>query len=401
MPAIDYEPFRKFELKARLSWYTKNPVPIKTYTYTLTQYTPSVYATIYLVIPEGNFADFKQIDSLEVKDRIIELWFEPELYSNKVKQSFNSGPFRYCIVQYDYCNFPNDVIDTKLANNESSRYIKLMCVDDVFYKMTLDQKIESFGNVTATDVVKKLVERNGGKAKTMVQSNYSFRWLQPQLTDYQMIRGLIPYSQSTNGDLLYTFFMFNREAYYAPISYGKINTTKIALSDANIYVQYMTSDQKLLIEKYGSIDKMMIYDHGYTDFGMTKPVKMNAEAYKSDLLSFKQHKGAAAKYISMAIDDKKLQEIYISNMRQRIHTFSRIIDINVSPIPNITPITCVEILKGSKGYVSDLDGIFYVLSVTYTFGMTQEYPIQPMMSLTLSSELDARGMEKPEGKAIQ
>ena len=54
-----------------------------------------------------------------------------------------------------------------------------------------------------------------------------------------------------------------------------------------------------------------------------------------------------------------------------------------------------------KTVVSDLDGIFYVLSVTYTFGMTQEYPIQPMMSLTLSSELDARGMEKPEGKAIQ
>ena len=75
--------------------------------------------------------------------------------------------------------------------------------------------------------------------------------------------------------------------------------------------------------------------------------------------------------------------------------------INTMPIPDITPIDCVEVIKYYKGMVRDLDGIYYVLAVSYTYGMTNENPMQPTMSLILSSELDAKSTNKPEGKAIQ
>ena len=145
---------------------------------------------------------------------------------------------------------------------------------------------------------------------------------------------------------------------------------------------------------------MMVYDYGYNGFEMTKPMKMNTETYTNNMPSFKQHAGNATKYIQMAIDDKTLQKIYVSNLRHRIYTFSRIMSLSLLPIPDITPIDCIEVIKEFKGSVKDLDGIFYVLSVSYTYGMTNNSPIQPIMSLTLSSELDAKSMQAPEGKAV-
>ena len=400
MTVINVAPFKPYTLKAKLSWYNKNPVNIKIYNYILTQYTPSVFANIYLVVNESDFIDFKQIDLLAIEDRTLEIWFEPELYSNALKKSFNSGPFKYCVIQYTYSNLPPDFVDVSSPKNESARYIKLMCVDRAFYKMTLNQRSSSYGKSTTADVVSNIIQRYGAKAKKIVQSNYSFRWLQPQLTDYQMIRSILPYSQAVNNDLLYTFFMYNNEAYFSPISTGKINPIKIILDDDRTVTQYQTTDKKLLIEKYGDIDKMMVYDYGYNGFEMTKPMKMNTETYTNNMPSFKQHAGNATKYIQMAIDDKTLQKIYVSNLRHRIYTFSRIMSLSLLPIPDITPIDCIEVIKEFKGSVKDLDGIFYVLSVSYTYGMTNNSPIQPIMSLTLSSELDAKSMQAPEGKAV-
>ena len=207
MTVINVAPFKPYTLKAKLSWYNKNPVNIKIYNYILTQYTPSVFANIYLVVNESDFIDFKQIDLLAIEDRTLEIWFEPELYSNALKKSFNSGPFKYCVIQYTYSNLPPDFVDVSSPKNESARYIKLMCVDRAFYKMTLNQRSSSYGKSTTADVVSNIIQRYGAKAKKIVQSNYSFRWLQPQLTDYQMIRSILPYSQAVNNDLLYTFFI--------------------------------------------------------------------------------------------------------------------------------------------------------------------------------------------------
>lgn len=402
MSVTKVSPFRKYELKAKLSWYNKNPVNVKVYNYTLTQYTPSVYANIYIVINESDFIQFKDIEKFKIEDRTLELWFEPELYSNNLKQSFDSGPIKYCVVEYTYSNVPPDYLDTKDEKKyESARLIKLSCIDRTFYLMTLNQESHSYANSTISDVVSRIVKKNKAAEGKIVKTDYQYNWLQPQLTDYQMIRSMLPYSQSSSGDFMYTFYMYNNKAYFAPISTGKVKPVKLIVDENSTSSQYQTSDMKFLIERYGSLDKMMVYDYGYGDFSMTKPAAMTTEAYRSNMPSFGQHAGISSKYIKMAMDDKNLQKIYLSNLRHRIYTFSRIMSINTMPIPDITPIDCVEVIKYYKGMVRDLDGIYYVLAVSYTYGMTNENPMQPTMSLILSSELDAKSTNKPEGKAIQ
>lgn len=394
--------FRPYTLKAKISGYKNNPVLVKAYSYTLTQYTPSVYADICFFINDDDFLDFKDIDKLKIEDRIIEIWFESELYHETLKKSFNSGPFKYCIIKYNYTNGGINDVDTDYKGYKPTKMVTLKCVDPVFYKMSLDENIKSFGKVSSSEVVKKLISSNGGTAKTVIDTSYNYRWLQTSITDYEMIRSLLPYSKSSNGELLYTFYMFNKEAYFAPISTGKINPTKINLSelDNGSFNNYKTSDLKLLIEKYGSLDSLMIYDAGYSDFKLTKATAMNSEAYASNLNAMNQHKGVAKKYIRTSIDDKTLEQIYLSNIRHRIHTFSRLLSINMPALPELDPISCVEIIRQKDGQIKDLDGIYYIASVTYTYGMTQIYPIQPTMSLLLCSELDAKGSVSAEGKAI-
>lgn len=394
--------FKPYQLKAKIVGYKNNPVLVKLYKYTLTQYTPSVYAEICIYINDKDFLDFKEIDKLKIEDRIIEIWFEPELYHERLKQSFNSGPFKYCIIQYDYSNAGVNDMDTNYKGYNPTKIVTLKCVDPVFYRMSLDENIKSFGEVSTSEVVKKLVKSNGGIEKNIVGTNYNFKWLQTSITDYEMIRSLLPYSQSTNGELLYTFFMFNKEATFAPISSGKINKTKLDLSylDNGAINNYQTTDLKLLIEKYGSLDSLMMYNTGYNNFELTKPTTMKSEAFTSTAGANKQHIGIAKKFIKTNIEDKNLEQIYLSNLRQRIHSFSRLLSIGMNALPELTPNSCIEVIRQADGQIRDLDGIYYVASVTYIYGMTQIYPTQPTMTLLLCSELDTKGNSSAEGETI-
>lgn len=394
--------FENYYLKADLSWFgEKNPVNVKMFTYHLSQYTPSVYAEIILIINSKFINEFKKIDILPIKERKINVWFEPELYNLRLKKKYFSGPFSFCVLQYELSSTTISEMDSNFTGLDDAKIVVLKCIDPVFYQMTLDQKITSFGKVSASEVVKKIVNDNGGKVKNIQSTNYPFQWLQTQKTDYEMIRSLLPYAQSTNGDLMYTFFVFNKEAYFCPISAGKKTPTKLILDDIqNKQKTYSNSDLKYLIELYGSKDNVQSTHHGFSNFENVTPVTMNTQSFLTNKASGKQHDGQAKRYINTAFEDKKLQEIYVSNVRQRVHTFSRLLYVTSEALPEITPINCIEIVNDKNGESGYVDGLYYVASVKYNFGMTQRHPITPSMELCLCSEIDVNGSDSPEGKGI-
>lgn len=394
--------FRNYTLKAKITGYVNNPIQVKFYTYTLSQYSPSVYAEIYFYINEEDFLDFKKIDQLKIENRIIELWYEPELYHERLNINYNSGPFKFCIIQYEHTNTAPNIEDTQYRNMDITRLVKLKCIDPVLYKMTLDEKMASFGETSISEIVRTIVTTNGGKIKTNIGTSYKYRWLQLSMTDYNMIRSMLPYAKSTAGDLSYTFFMFNKEAIFAPINHGKVSPVQIVLDESiGVVSRYSSTDLKAVIENLGSEESLMMYDSGYEDDELVKPDKIKTEAYRSDLPANKQHIGVAKKFVRSSITDKNLRKIYMSNIRHRVHSFSKIIKISVPVIPELTPVDCVELIKQKDGQIQDLDGIYYILEINYTYGAAAVSSGQIAMHLTLCSELDMLGYEKAEGKPVE
>ena len=394
--------YREFKTKIKLSWMPDKSYSVKQFTYHLSQYTPSVYAEIILVLDSNKFADFKDIDQLKIQDRLVDVWFEPELYHARLKQKYFPGPFQFVVVQYEFTQSPVGEMDLEYSNINDAKAILLRCVDPTYYKMTLDQKMTSYGQTTISSVVKTIVTRNGAKIKNVVDTDFAHRWLHTQYTDYEMIRSLLPYSRSTSGEDMYTFFMLNNEAYFAPISTNKKYPIRIKLDTTkNLDASYQTSDMKPLIERYGSKDSLYSMHHGFSNFENVNPKSMQTQSYISDKNPGKQHVGVATRYINTGFEEKTLQEIYISNLRHRMHTFSRLITFRSEAIPEITPMHCIEILSESNGKVKELDGIFYVAAIKYVFGMTHRHPGSPYMDLCLCSELDSKGAADPEGKPIE
>ena len=404
MPQNFQSTYANFETKVRFSWYSKEPFFVKMYSYTLTQYTSSVYAELIVIIDEKKFKEFKNIDKFSIPQRNIQVWFEPELKHKKLNRNFPSGPFNYCVVQYEIMNTPVTEHDLIYSNYNSAKVVRLMCVDLAFYKMTQNDRMESYGKVEISKIINKIVSRNGGKMKLNINTDYPFYWLQTQMTDYEMIRSLLPYARSSSKELNYVFFLYNNEAYFSPIGYNRKAPIRIKADTVKSWFdQYESSDLKLLIEKFGDKNQMYSTHHGFENFENVKPTKMGMEAYSSNNKNQrKQHAGETNTiFVNTGIEDKTLQEIYVSNLRQRIHTFSRLLSFKSDPIPGITPAHCLEIISETgKGEVKELDGIYYVMSITYEFGMTNTYPFAPVMQLHLCTETDSVGKESPEGKPI-
>lgn len=400
----DFTPFnfKEYNLKCKLNWYDNNnkSLPVKLFTYQLTQYTPSVYAEISVMIPHDKLNDFKTIENLEIKNRKVEVWFEEELYHNVLNKNFFPGPFKFCVVSYDIINLGLTQAETE-DNYSYTKIITLKCVDSVFYNMTLNENFASFGKTTISSIVNKLIINNGGKIKKITNTDYAFIWLQTALTDYKMIRSLLPYSRSSNGDVLYNFFMFNEEAYFAPISEGKKQPFQLLVDNIKSdSFNIGNEDYKMLVEQYGNSDNFYCSSKGFDDFEQTKPTKMKKQSYDSSNKGNKQHTGVATKYISTALDDKILHEIYLTNVRHRLYTFSKMLQLTTNAYPDITPLDCVEIVNEIDGEKRNYDGIYYVASIKYIYGESNSKPNSPVMELILCSDTDTIGKDKTEGAAI-
>lgn len=394
--------FKDYKLKCKLNWYDNDnkALPVKMFTYQLTQYTPSVYAEITIILPSDKLIEFKTIENLDLKNRKVEIWFEEELYYFHINKSFFPGPFKFSVITYSVETLGLTHMEGPTKDLVDAKIIKLKCIDSVFYNMTLNENFASFGKTTISSVVNKLVSNNGGKAKKIVNTDHAFIWLQTAMTDYNMIRSLLPYSRSSSGGLMYNFFMFNEECYFAPISEGKKKAVRLSIDNikSNFHI-IKNEDYKFIIEQYGNADSFYCSSKGFDNFEQTKPTKMSKMAYDEKNKGNKQHQGIATKYISTALDDKRLHEIYISNVRHRIFTFSKILYLNTEAYPDLTPIDSVEIVNESAGQKKAYDGIYYIASIKYIYGESPSRPMKPQMELVLCSETDITGIENPEGSA--
>ena len=111
-------------------------------------------------------------------------------------------------------------------------------------------------------------------------SDYAYTWLQTAMTDYNMIRSLLPYSRSSSGNLMYNFFMFNEECYFSPISEGKLQPVALYIDNQKNAPALVKDDSfKYLIEQYGSSDNLYCAGRGFENFNQTKPTKMTKQSY--------------------------------------------------------------------------------------------------------------------------
>jgi len=390
--------FNDFTIKGKINWIDKNPIHINKFNYRLSQYAPSIVAAIDFTVSDEQMLEFKKIESLQIKDRIIEVWFEPELYNKELNRNFFPGPYKLCIVNYTYIKAGISDYEIQYENFAPIKLIRLECIDPIFYQMTIQQKFKSFGETSTSNVVNKILSDYQIKNKYIEDTGYKFKWLQTQITDYEMIRSLLPYSKSTSGNLLYHFIMFNEEAYFKSITNTKLSDYNIIIDINNaISIDYQTTDMKPLIEKFGGITSLQAINSGYTNFQSVTPDKMNRQNYIKNRKDVNQHSSNYVNFINHAIDYQELEKIYISNLRQRLHTFSRIVTLETAAIPDLTPFKSIELISQYKGNIKELDGLFYIADIEYNYISLQNATNNATMTLYLISEVDSYGMNEPEG----
>ena len=404
--STDLNTFKQYEIIGNLSWYEPS-LSIYHFKYTLSQYTPSAYAQILFTIPNKELEKFKKIELLSILDREVKLEFVPELYRLSGNKAYFSGPYKFIVLNYEVLDIPKHVQIVPGTDRDVNmgKLIILNCVDKVFYSMTIDKKYKSYRNMLSSDVAKKIIQENGGKVKQVDDTNYRYTWLQPQLTDYKMMRSLLPYSQTPDNKTLYTFFTLNEECYFTYVGAGKVEKMSLAIDDMLTFKQTNTAkDLKLLIEKFGLKD-MKIAHHGFSNFNTYQPIDIELLAGESNKAEWKQHQSQGAMYLTNVIEDETLIKNYINNLRHRIHTFSRILSISSSAIPDLLPIDTIKLSHVVRGEDKALGGLYYIGAITYNYpgtsGTSAAYHITPKMKILLLSELDAFSNKVKEGDTIR
>jgi len=399
----DYQ-FEEFETKCHISWMPEKPIQVFTFRYVLTQYTPSVYAKIILAIPKEDFNKFQDIEKLKVEDRKIEVYIDPELKGTKDSKIYFGGPWKFIISTYK--NTRGSHLFTMMGdyhNMDSVVLVELDCVDRIFYKMKNTERFNSFGEVLISDIVKKLVEQNGGKMKICIPTDTKFRWIQTRLSDYQMVRQMLPFAKDTKGNLMYTFFMYNEEGYFAPIGNKLITDFKISVNKENLagLTQSSSDSMKHFVDQYSSEDNIIATSPGFSDFFGVKPKKDSKSAYLPNKSGNKSYENKdPQKILEIPIENEKLKENYVSNYRKRIMTFSKILGHETLPLTECTPLDAIEVVHQENGEILESDGAYYIASIDTTFGFNNSSPVLSKSSLVLLSEVDLKGMKSAEGEGL-
>ena len=250
---------KKFQTFIEFSWYKTNEgdeTKVAEFKYSLTQYSPSVYATIACYIHESYLEKFSDIEKLPIEQRKVEINCLPELFRCGDNKKMFSGPWKFIVMNYRIT--PRQVhLNTAYGQNPESDAIKggnhylveLQCLDKVFYKMSINEKYKSYpGKIS--DNISKIISENGGKPQ-ITSTVGEYDWNQTRETDYTFIRRMLPYAKDGSGNVGFAFYCYNEEGFFKPIDESKKNPTKIFVGNNPTIVDNKRSQTiKSLIESF-------------------------------------------------------------------------------------------------------------------------------------------------------
>lgn len=393
--------FAQYDITCKLSWVENEIFDVAQFRYMLTQYHGTIWAEIKMLVDEGIIDDVRNIEMKGTKNRLIELNFT-KLYDNVLNKSYFKGPYKLMVYSYKM----EDTNSQITAGYKKQSLVTFRCIDEVYYKMTLDQKSTSYSNMKISDVVKKIVSKNGGiiDNNLIKETDISKTWCEETINDFKTIKGLLPYSKSTNGETLYTFFMLNNKAYFAPITSGTTSEIKLNTSDImNKSMQINNDHYQRLIDLYGNKDKVKITSFGYINDKIIRPNPSKISFFSENAKNASSSVGDAETMIISCSDDDDIKQNYIDNLYSRAHVFRKIVNIKTIAIPDLTPLNSIEILPGENKNIGNsniYNGVYSIISVEYIYNNTYNTDQFPIMNLVLCTDTEDKGQEKTSGQSV-
>lgn len=406
-----YESFIKpYKMFIAFPWLEteSKKIPVTDFEYTLTQYTPSVYAKVTCLVPADLMKKFDDIKTKKVQERTcrIDAIGAGGGGLTRVDDNYSmfSGPWYFTVLKYDIkpCKITPYEGEVPInATNDNGNgmgmhyYITLECIDRVWFSMSVGERNFIYKDSTISDVVKTITKRHDGIPK-IVDTVEKYDWKQYDKTDYYMIRNLIAFARSEKKEFAYTFYCFNNEVIFQPMARSEEYPVKIyGHSISNMDMNKDTQNNEDLIEMMGGKDDLNIKDSSFKGFRATIPNPIDKQSNKG-----KVYDGDSIRSLHISIEEPVFKEIFISSFRKRILSLKKVISINTFLDTNITPMNVIEIIDQTNDQIGLLDGKFYVLSVTHHIPQSTEYPFIPYTQLIISTDAEDKGLKEEEASPI-
>lgn len=393
-----YKPFRLF---CKLSWAkprdtsTKDAFHVASFKYSLALFFPSTYSKLVIMVPTEQKKDIIECKKLDPLERKVSVFTIPDIEMLDGDRKLFSGPWNFML--YDFKEYDttrsmtilNSIPDSTIAQNYTLFSMDL--VDPLFYSLYRStSNSRSFGNIIVSDVVSTVISPHG-KIKLLEKTKEKYKWCQsPNISDYNFIRSLLPYSRSIKGNINYHFFCYNEEAYFASIGSEPPIKTNIVLPNETKSESYKAVSGELIAERFISEKNVHIMDSGFVEKPENKnPVKDNLNTNNGGI-----YKSESSTLIRTAIEDPILQEIYVSNLRKRTMMTNRCISTYNSVITDYTPLSMIQVINNNDDQRNVNDGNYYIMFIENNFGYNEAYPYIPYCRLAICSESDIVGREE-------
>lgn len=391
-----YKPFRLF---SKLSWTKPKNSDIGafhviSFSYSLALFYPSTYAKLSILVPEEQKREIIECKKLDPLERKVSVFTIPDIEMIEGGKLF-SGPWNFMLLDFkEYDTTRTQTILHNISDNvKPSNYtmFSMVLLDPLFYSLYRStSNSRSFGNSTIADVVSTVIAPHG-KLKTLEKTKDKYKWCQsPNISDYNFIRSLLPYSKSTKGNINYHFFCYNDEAYYASIGSEPLFKARILIPRETKTDSYKSISGELVAERFISEKNVHIMDSGFVE----KPENKNPTKDNLNTNNGGTYKSDSSTLIRTAIEDPVLQEIYVSNLRKRTMMVNRCISTFNSVITDFTPLSMIQVINNNQEHRNINDGNYYIMFLENNFGYNEAYPFIPYCRLSICSESDIVGREE-------
>lgn len=389
-----YKPFRLF---SKLSWTKpKNTEAfhVVSFKYSLALCFPSVYSKLVIMVPAEQKKEIIECKKLDPLDRKVSVFSIPEIEMLDGSAKLFSGPWNFML--YDFKEYDTtrsmSMIYSLPDRIQPKNYtlFSMDLIDPLFYSLYRStSNSRSFGNIKISDVVSTVISPHG-KIKLLEKTKEKYKWCQaPNISDYNFIRSLLPYSRSDKGNINYHFFCYNQEAYFASIGSEPPLKTRIVLPNETRSESYKAVSGELIAERFISEKNVHIMDSGFVE----KPENKNPKKDNLNTNNGGIYKSDSSTLIRTAIEDPVLQEIYVSNLRKRTMMINRCISTYNSVITDYTPLSMIQVINNNEDQRNVNDGNYYIMFLENNFGYNESYPYIAYCRLAMCSESDIVGRE--------